>query len=148
MITVLQRVRQARVEVAGEIVGQIDQGLLVLLCAEQGDSDKLADKLLAKILKLRIFSDEAGKMNRSVQDIGGGLLVVSQFTLAADTKGGNRPSFTAAAAPDEGRRLYEYFVAQARAAHPIVQTGQFAADMQVHLVNDGPVTIPITMRDA
>ena len=148
MITVLQRVRQARVEVAGEIVGQIDQGLLVLLCAEQGDSDKLADKLLAKILKLRIFSDEAGKMNRSVQDIGGGLLVVSQFTLAADTKGGNRPSFTGAAAPDEGRRLYEYFVAQARAAHPIVQTGQFAADMQVHLVNDGPVTIPITMRDA
>ena len=147
MITVLQRVRQARVEVAGEIIGQIDQGLLVLLCAEQGDSDKLADKLLAKILKLRIFSDDAGKMNRSVQDIGGGLLVVSQFTLAADTKGGNRPSFTAAAAPDEGRRLYEYFVAQARAAHPIVQTGQFAADMQVHLVNDGPVTIPITMRD-
>ena len=148
MITVLQRVRQARVEVAGEIIGQIDQGLLVLLCAEQGDSDKLADKLLAKILKLRIFSDEAGKMNRSVQDIGGGLLVVSQFTLAADTKGGNRPSFTGAAAPDEGRRLYEYFVEQARAAHPIVQTGQFAADMQVHLVNDGPVTIPITMRDA
>ena len=147
MITVLQRVRQARVEVAGEIVGQIDQGLLVLLCAEQGDSDKLADKLLAKILKLRIFSDEAGKMNRSVQDIGGGLLVVSQFTLAADTKGGNRPSFTGAAAPDEGRRLYEYFVEKARAAHPIVQTGQFAADMQVHLVNDGPVTIPITMRD-
>ncbi|QIL70317.1 D-tyrosyl-tRNA(Tyr) deacylase [Diaphorobacter sp. HDW4B] len=147
MITVLQRVRQARVEVAGEIIGQIDQGLLVLLCAEQGDSDKLADKLLAKILKLRIFSDEAGKMNRSVQDIGGGLLVVSQFTLAADTKGGNRPSFTGAAAPDEGRRLYEYFVEKARAAHPIVQTGQFAADMQVHLVNDGPVTIPITMRD-
>ena len=147
MITVLQRVRQARVEVAGEIIGQIDQGLLVLLCAEQGDSDKLADKLLAKILKLRIFSDDAGKMNRSVQDIGGGLLVVSQFTLAADTKGGNRPSFTGAAAPDEGRRLYEYFVEQARAAHPIVQTGQFAADMQVHLVNDGPVTIPITMRD-
>ena len=148
MITVLQRVRQARVEVAGEVIGQIDQGLLVLLCAEQGDSDKLADKLLAKILKLRIFSDEAGKMNRSVQDIGGGLLVVSQFTLAADTKGGNRPSFTGAASPDEGRRLYEYFVAQARTAHPIVQTGQFAADMQVHLVNDGPVTIPITMRDA
>ena len=146
MITVLQRVRQARVEVAGEVIGQIDQGLLVLLCAEQGDSDKLADKLLAKILKLRIFSDEAGKMNRSVQDIGGGLLVVSQFTLAADTKGGNRPSFTAAAAPDEGRRLYEYFVAQARAAHPIVQTGQFAADMQVHLVNDGPVTIPMRME--
>ena len=87
-------------------------------------------------------------MNRSVQDIGGGLLVVSQFTLAADTKGGNRPSFTGAAAPEEGRRLYEYFVEKARAAHPVVQTGQFAADMQVHLVNDGPVTIPITMRDA
>ncbi|MBF5002829.1 D-aminoacyl-tRNA deacylase [Diaphorobacter caeni] len=147
MITVLQRVREARVEVAGDVVGQIGQGLLVLLCAEQGDTDKLADKLLAKILKLRIFSDDAGKMNRSVQDVGGGLLVVSQFTLAADTKGGNRPSFTAAAAPDEGRRLYEYFVSQARAVHPMVQTGQFAADMQVHLVNDGPVTIPMTMRE-
>ncbi|QIL81952.1 D-tyrosyl-tRNA(Tyr) deacylase [Diaphorobacter sp. HDW4A] len=147
MITVLQRVREARVEVDGEVVGQIGQGLLVLLCAEQGDSDKLADKLLAKVLKLRIFSDENGKMNRSVQDVVGGLLVVSQFTLAADTKGGNRPSFTAAAAPDEGRRLYEYFVSQARVVHPIVQTGQFAADMQVHLINDGPVTIPMTMRE-
>ena len=133
-------------EVAGEVIGQIEQGLLVLLCAEQGDDDKLADRLLAKILKLRIFSDDAGKMNRSVQDVNGGLLVVSQFTLAADTKGGNRPSFTNAAAPDEGRRLYEYFVEQARAAHPVVQTGRFAADMQVHLVNDGPVTIPITIR--
>ena len=146
MISVLQRVRQARVEVSGEIVGQIEQGLLVLLCAEQGDTEKEADKLLAKMLKLRIFSDDAGKMNLSVQDVGGGLLVVSQFALAADTKGGNRPSFTGAAAPDEGRRLYDYFVAQAKAAHPVVQTGQFAADMQVHLVNDGPVTIPITMR--
>ncbi len=146
MISVLQRVRQARVEVSGEIVGQIEQGLLVLLCAEQGDTEKEADKLLAKMLKLRIFSDDAGKMNLSVQDVGGGLLVVSQFTLAADTKGGNRPSFTGAAAPDEGRRLYDYFVAQAKAAHPVVQTGQFAADMQVHLVNDGPVTIPMTMR--
>jgi D-tyrosyl-tRNA(Tyr) deacylase len=148
VITVLQRVREARVEVAGEVVGQIGQGLLVLLCAEQGDNDRLADKLLAKILKLRIFTDDAGKMNRSVQDVGGGLLVVSQFTLAADTRGGNRPSFTNAAAPDEGRRLYEYFVEQARATHPVVQTGRFAADMQVHLVNDGPVTIPMTMRDA
>ena len=146
MISVLQRVRQARVEVSGEIVGQIEQGLLVLLCAEQGDTEKEADKLLAKMLKLRIFSDDAGKMNLSVQDVGGGLLVVSQFTLAADTKGGNRPSFTGAAAPDECRRLYDYFVAQAKAAHPVVQTGQFAADMQVHLVNDGPVTIPMTMR--
>ena len=146
MITILQRVKNARVEIAGQVVGEIQQGLLVLLCAERGDTDALADKLLAKILKLRIFSDDAGKMNLSVQDVGGGLLVVSQFTLAADVSGGNRPSFTSAAPPDEGRRLYDYFVQQARSAHPIVQTGQFAADMQVHLVNDGPVTIPITMR--
>ncbi|NIC41194.1 D-aminoacyl-tRNA deacylase [Aquabacterium sp. A08] len=145
MKAVLQRVREARVVVDGAVVGQIGPGLLVLLCAERGDSDAVADKLLAKLLKLRIFSDEAGKMNRSVQDVGGGLLVVSQFTLAADVTGGNRPSFTGAAAPDEGRRLYEHFVAQARAVHPLVQTGRFAADMQVHLVNDGPVTIPLQM---
>ncbi|MDO9260282.1 D-aminoacyl-tRNA deacylase [Polaromonas sp. YR568] len=143
MISVIQRVSQARVVVGGEVAGQISAGLLVLLCAERGDADAQADKLLAKILKLRIFSDEAGKMNRSVQDIGGGLLIVSQFTLAADVSGGNRPSFTGAAAPDEGRRLYDYFVAQARLAHPQVETGQFAADMQVRLVNDGPVTIPL-----
>ena len=146
MITILQRVKNARVEIAGQVVGEIQQGLLVLLCAERADTDALADKLLAKILKLRIFSDDAGKMNLSVQDVGGGLLVVSQFTLAADVSGGNRPSFTSAAPPDEGRRLYDYFVQQAHSVHPIVQTGQFAADMQVHLVNDGPVTIPITMR--
>lgn len=145
MIAVLQRVSQASVRVAGELIGQIDQGLLLLLCAEQGDTDAVADKLLSKILKLRIFSDDAGKMNLSVQDVGGGLLVVSQFTLAADVSGGNRPSFTQAAKPEEGRRLYEHFVAQARAAHPLVQTGQFAADMQVALVNDGPVTIPLRM---
>lgn len=145
MITVLQRVSEAAVRVDGEVIGQIGQGLLVLLCAEQGDTDLVADKLLAKILKLRIFPDEVGKMNRSVQDVGGGLLVVSQFTLAADVTGGNRPSFTQAAKPDEGRRLYEHFVAQARAAHPLVQTGQFAADMKVALVNDGPVTIPIRL---
>ncbi len=145
MITVLQRVSEASVRVEGEVIGQIGQGLLVLLCAEQGDTEAVADKLLAKVLKLRIFADEAGKMNRSVQDVGGGLLVVSQFTLAADVAGGNRPSFTQAARPDEGRRLYEHFVAQARAAHPLVQTGQFAADMQVALVNDGPITIPIRM---
>jgi len=146
MISVLQRVGEASVRVQGEVVGQIGQGLLVLLCAEPDDTEALADKLLAKILKLRIFADEAGKMNRSVQDVGGGLLVVSQFTLAADVAGGNRPSFTQAAQPEHGRRLYEHFVAQARAAHPIVQTGQFAADMQVALVNDGPVTIPVRMR--
>lgn len=146
MISVIQRVSQARVVVGAEVVGQIGAGLLVLLCAERGDSDAQADKLLAKILKLRIFSDDAGKMNRSVQDVAGGLLIVSQFTLAADVSGGNRPSFTGAAAPDEGRRLYDYFVAQARLAHPQVETGQFAADMQVHLVNDGPVTIPLRME--
>jgi D-tyrosyl-tRNA(Tyr) deacylase len=145
MKAVLQRVANARVDIAGRTVGAIDAGLLVLLCAERGDVDALADRMLAKILKLRIFSDEAGKMNRSVQDIGGGLLVVSQFTLAADASGGNRPSFTQAAPPDEGRRLYEYFVAQARAAHPVVATGEFGADMQVHLLNDGPVTIPLQM---
>lgn len=146
MLALIQRVSEARVVVDGETVGQIGAGLLVLVCAERGDAEMQADKLLAKILKLRIFSDEAGKMNRSVQDTGGGLLVVSQFTLAADTSGGNRPSFTNAAPPDEGKRLYEYFVAQASAAHPVVQTGEFAADMKVHLVNDGPVTIPLTIR--
>jgi len=145
MKAVLQRVANARVDISGCTVGAIDAGLLVLLCAERGDVDALADRMLAKILKLRIFADEAGKMNRSVQDIGGGLLVVSQFTLAADASGGNRPSFTQAAPPDEGRRLYEYFVAQARAAHPVVATGEFGADMQVHLLNDGPVTIPLQM---
>ena len=148
MITVLQRVAQARVEIAGQVAGQIGHGLLVLVCAEQGDSEPEADKLLAKLLKLRIFSDEAGKMNRSVQDVGGGLLIVSQFTLAADTRSGNRPSFTQAAKPYEGRRLYDYFVAQARSLHPVVQTGQFGADMQVHLVNDGPVTIPMRIAPA
>lgn len=146
MLAVVQRVREARVEVAGRVTGAIGQGLLVLVCAERGDAEAQADKLLAKLLKLRIFSDEAGKMNRSVQDVGGGLLLVSQFTLAANTSGGNRPSFTNAAAPDEGRRLYDYFVDKARAGHPVVQTGEFAADMQVHLVNDGPVTIPLNVR--
>ncbi|MFZ3129183.1 MAG: D-aminoacyl-tRNA deacylase [Rhodoferax sp.] len=151
MQAVLQRVRRARVVVDGQTVGEIGQGLLVLLCAEQGDSEATSDKLLAKILKLRIFSDPAGKMNLCVQDLDGqgthgGLLVVSQFTLAADTSGGNRPSFKGAAAPAEGRRLYDYFVAQARQMHTTVQTGVFAADMQVELVNDGPVTIPLTMR--
>jgi D-aminoacyl-tRNA deacylase len=146
LISLIQRVREARVVVAGETVGEIGAGLLVLVCAERGDSEAQADKLLAKLLKLRIFSDAAGKMNLSVQDTAGGLLVVSQFTLAADTAGGNRPSFTNAAAPDEGRRLYDYFVRQARAAHAPVQTGQFAADMQVHLVNDGPVTIPLRIE--
>ena len=134
---------QARVEVAGVPIGEIAQGLLVLVCAERGDGEVQADRLLAKLLKLRIFNDQHGKMNRSLQDVGGGLLLVSQFTLAADTAGGNRPSFTQAAAADEGRRLYDHLVAQARRAHPVVATGPFGADMKVHLVNDGPVTIPM-----
>lgn len=145
MQALIQRVSEARVTVAGRTVGEIGPGLLVLLCAERGDDEALADRLLAKLLKLRIFGDDAGKMNRSLQDVAGGLLIVSQFTLAADTSGGNRPSFTNAAAPDDGRRLYEHFVAQARAAHPQVATGEFAAEMRVALVNDGPVTIPLRM---
>jgi len=146
VIALLQRVSSARVEVAGRVTGAIGPGLLMLVCAEPDDTDAVADKLVAKVLKLRIFSDEAGKMNRSVAEVGGGLLVVSQFTLAADTSGGNRPSFIGAAAPDLGRRLYERVLATARAAHPQVASGEFGADMQVHLVNDGPVTIPITLR--
>ena len=146
MIALLQRVSEARVEVAGETVGQIGAGLLVLFCAEPEDTEALADKMLAKILKLRIFADDNEKMNRSVQDVGGGLLLVSQFTLAADTRGGNRPGFTGAAAPALGQALFEHFVAQARAQHPLVQSGRFAAEMQVHLVNDGPITIPLYMR--
>lgn len=148
MKAVLQRVAQARVEIAGQVVGQIGPGLLVLLCAERGDTGVQADKLLAKLLKLRIFSDAAGKMNLSLQDVAGGLLVVSQFTLAADVSGGNRPSFTGAARPEDGRRLYDYFVDQAQRLHSPVQTGQFGADMQVHLVNDGPVTIPLHIQPA
>ena len=143
MLAVLQRVSEARVIVDGETIGEIGPGLLALVCAERGDTPAEADKLLAKMLKLRIFADEAGKMNRSVQDVEGGLLVVSQFTLAADTTGGNRPSFTNAAEPQTGRSLYEHFVAQARSAHPLVEAGRFAADMKVQLVNDGPVTIPL-----
>ena len=146
MIAVLQRASEARVVVAGTTVGEIGAGLLVLLCAEPADTEAVADRMLAKILKLRIFGDEVGKMNRSVQDVGGGLLVVSQFTLAADTSGGNRPSFTAAAPPALGRSLYEHFVRRAREQHPAVQTGEFGADMAVHLVNDGPVTIPLRIQ--
>jgi D-aminoacyl-tRNA deacylase len=147
VIALVQRVSQARVEIAGAAVGAIDVGLLVLVCAEPQDSETLADKLVAKLLKLRIFGDAAGKMNRSVQDVQGGLLIVSQFTLAADVSGGNRPSFTAAAPAELGRRLYERVLATARASHPKVACGEFGADMRVHLVNDGPVTIPITLRD-
>ncbi len=146
MLAVVQRVSRAHVEVAGSTIGAIGAGLLVLVCAEPDDTEVLAEKLVTKLLKLRIFSDEAGKMNRSVVDVHGGLLIVSQFTLAADTSGGNRPSFTAAAPPALGRRLYEHVLATARALHPVVAAGEFGADMAVHLVNDGPVTIPITLR--
>lgn len=148
MKVVLQRVLEARVDIAGTTVGAIGPGLLALVCAERGDDEAVADKMLAKIVKLRVFSDAAGKMNLSLQDVSGGLLVVSQFTLAADCSGGNRPSFTGAAAPDEGRRLYDYFVVQAQRLVPQVATGQFGAGMQVHLVNDGPVTIPMQMGAA
>jgi len=151
MLALVQRVSRAKVTVESEPVGEIGRGFLVLVCAEQGDTRVEADKLLAKLLKLRVFSDAQGKMNLSLQDIDGkgtlgGLLIVSQFTLAADLKGGNRPSFTNAAAPARGRELFDYFVAQARVAHPIVQTGRFATEMAVELVNDGPVTIPMRVE--
>lgn len=145
MIALLQRVREARVEVGAEVVGQIGPGLLMLVCAEPADTEATAEKLIAKVLKLRIFSDAAGKMNLSVQDVGGGLLIVSQFTLAADTAGGNRPSFSGAAPAEQGRRLYEHALAVARQQHAPVAQGRFGADMQVHLVNDGPVTVPMRM---
>jgi D-tyrosyl-tRNA(Tyr) deacylase len=145
MIALLQRVKEARVEVGDRCTGRIGTGLLLLICAEPQDNEAVAEKLLQKILKLRIFSDEAGKMNRSVQDVGGGLLIVSQFTLAADVSGGNRPSFTGAAPAELGRRLYDHAVSFARSQHPVVETGEFGADMQVSLVNDGPVTIPMRM---
>ncbi|MEM5438408.1 D-aminoacyl-tRNA deacylase [Paraburkholderia phymatum] len=151
MIALIQRVRRAEVRVGDRVTGAIDAGLLALVCAERGDTDAIADKLLAKVLGYRVFSDAAGKMNLPVQNIdgagrAGGLLLVSQFTLAADTNSGLRPSFTPAAPPDEGKRLFDYFVAAARAKHPVVETGEFGADMQVSLVNDGPVTFWLQTR--
>ena len=142
----MQRVLQARVESDGAVVGAIGHGLLVLVCAEPADTQAHAKRLVDKLLKLRIFGDDAGKMNRSLQDVAGGLLLVSQFTLAADTSAGNRPSFTGAAAPALGSALFDEVLRLARERHPMVQAGVFGADMQVHLVNDGPVTIPITLR--
>jgi D-tyrosyl-tRNA(Tyr) deacylase len=146
LIALLQRVSQARVEIAGAVVGAIERGLLVFVCAEPEDSEAVADKLVDKVLKLRVFADAGGKMNLDVVAVGGGLLVVSQFTLAADTSSGTRPGFSRAAGPELGRRLYERVLATASARHPVVASGEFGADMQVHLVNDGPVTIPITLR--
>ncbi len=146
MIALLQRVTHAAVAVDGITVGAIDAGLMVLVCAERGDTDREAQALLSKLLPYRVFSDDAGKMNRSVADVAGGLLLVPQFTLAADTQSGTRPSFTPAAAPEEGRRLFDYFVAQARSKHARVETGQFGANMQVSLTNDGPVTFWLQVR--
>ena len=143
MIGLLQRVREAGVTVDGAVVGAIGPGLLLLVCAEPADTDVQATKLVDKVLKLRIFSDAAGKMNRSLVDVQGGLLVVSQFTLAADLRAGNRPGFSAAAGPEQGRALYDAVLRLARERHPVVQAGIFGADMQVALVNDGPVTIPL-----
>ena len=138
--------REARVEVGGEVTGRIGPGLLVLVCAEPADTVLQATRLVDKLLKLRIFGDAAGRMNRSLQDTGGGLLLVSQFTLAADTSAGNRPSFTGAAPAVLGRALYEETLRLARERHAPVQAGVFGADMQLHLVNNGPVTIPLTVR--
>ncbi len=146
MIALLQRVTRACVRVDGAVIGEIGHGLLLLVCAERGDSERQAEALVAKALAYRVFSDDAGKMNRSVKDVQGGLLIVSQFTLAADTNSGTRPSFTPAADPQTGRRLYEHFVARARLALPHVATGSFGAKMQVELTNDGPVTFWLQVR--
>ncbi|NDC09728.1 MAG: D-tyrosyl-tRNA(Tyr) deacylase [Oxalobacteraceae bacterium] len=140
MIGLLQRVSEASVRVDGTLVGQIGQGLLVLLCAERGDTRKEADALLNKLLGIRVFSDAEGKMNLNLGQVNGGLLLVPQFTLAADTRSGTRPSFTPAAPPAVANELFDYTVQSARQAHPQIETGRFGADMKVALVNDGPVT--------
>lgn len=148
MIGLLQRVTEARVVVDGEVVGAIGPGLMVLVGVERGDSEKQADRLLERLLGYRVFADAEGKMNLSVKDIGGGLLLVPQFTLPADTGKGMRPSFTPAAAPEEGRRLFDYLGARARSQHSPVETGVFGAHMQVTLTNDGPVTFWLHTRPA
>lgn len=140
MIALLQRVTHANVIVDGSQIGAIDAGLMVLICAERNDTEKHAEQLLSKLLSYRVFGDDAGKMNRSITDVKGGLLLVPQFTLAADTQSGTRPSFTPAAPPEFGKQLFDYFVTQARLKHHQVETGQFGADMKVSLTNDGPVT--------
>lgn len=146
MIALLQRVSAARVEVKNSTVGAIECGILALIGVERGDQLSNADRLLERMLGYRMFPDAQGKMNLSVQDIGGGVLLVPQFTLAADTHKGMRPSFTTAAEPSEGRRLFEYLVEQVSAKHVDVQTGTFGADMQVILVNDGPVTFWLQVK--
>ena len=146
MISLIQRVAHAHVEVDGQTVGAIGRGILALVAVEKGDGAAQADRLLERILGYRIFEDAEGKMNRSLADIDGDLLLVSQFTLAADTQKGTRASFTPAASPEEGRRWFDYLVDQARARRAVVATGQFGAHMQVHLVNDGPVTFWLQVR--
>lgn len=141
MRALIQRVSRAEVAVEDEVTGEIGPGLLILICAMQGDTEAQAEQMAAKIAKLRIFKDEAGKMNRALLDIGGAALVVSQFTLAADTTRGNRPGFSAAAAPEQGERLYQHFSSALRGLGIEVATGRFGADMAVSLTNDGPVTI-------
>lgn len=140
MIGLLQRVSEARVTVDGEIVGEIDAGLLVLVGVERGDDEAQAERLLERLLSYRVFADAEGKMNLSLRDLGGGLLLVPQFTLAADTRKGMRPSFTPAAPPVEGERLFNVLTVLARQQHTRVATGRFGAHMQVSLINDGPVT--------
>ena len=147
MRALVHRVTEASVEVDGAVVGQTGPGLLVLVCAMAGDDEDGADRLALRVAKLRIFRDDGGRMNRSLLDMGGGALVVSQFTLAADTRTGNRPGFSSAAAPDDGRRLYERFAASLAAQGVTVETGRFGADMTVRLVNDGPVTIWLDTAD-
>jgi D-tyrosyl-tRNA(Tyr) deacylase len=146
MIALIQRVSEAKVVVDGATIGAINAGLMVLLCAERGDTEKQADSLLKKLLAYRVFADDADKMNRSITDINGGLLIVPQFTLAADTNSGTRPSFTPAAPPELGRELFAYFVRAAKARHTQVETGEFGANMQVSLTNDGPVTFWLQIK--
>ena len=148
MIGLLQRVTQAAVEVDGASVGKIGPGLMVLVCAERGDSEAEADRLLERVLGYRVFADAGGKMNLSLREVRGGLLLVPQFTLAADTHKGTRPSFTPAASPADGERLFDYFAAKARASHAVVETGRFGAHMQVSLINDGPVTVWLRVEPA
>jgi len=145
MIALVQRVLRARVDVGERCVGAIERGLLVFVCAQPGDDEAVCRRLVDKLVALRIFSDAQGKMNLNVRQVQGSLLIVSQFTLAADLSGGHRPSFTGAAPPALARRLYEHVLDRARAALEHVQSGEFGADMRVSLVNDGPVTVPITL---
>ena len=146
MIALIQRVREARVQVAGLTIGAIHRGILALIGVEKSDTEREAERLAERVIGYRIFADDAGKMNRSLADVRGGLLIVPQFTLAADTQSGARPSFSSAAPPAEGEKLYLRFVELARARHALVETGSFAADMQVSLVNDGPVTFWLQVR--